>query len=212
MSLTPGYSGLLVCSADGVFDSRFNRYLTGTEDHPESCINSITTIVSLDLDSQPFKRNCISDLAEISDGAAESADEILLQKHYFCCTAQNSVFVDAKILLQNTFLLTQNLVFLSVKPMGHLEMVTGATNSSRLNERSYPGILDVTQSKIFLLLAAFRLKEHLQSIRYQKLRMIHAPTPGLPILEMEQQNNSQQLLQHLPSLSFSSWTHHFQPD
>lgn len=31
MPLTPDYDGPLVCYADGVFDSRFNRYLTVRE-------------------------------------------------------------------------------------------------------------------------------------------------------------------------------------
>ncbi|KAG8377648.1 hypothetical protein BUALT_Bualt08G0054800 [Buddleja alternifolia] len=53
--LTPDYSGPLVCYADGVFDSRFNRYLTVREDRRESCTNSITTIVSIDLDSNHTK-------------------------------------------------------------------------------------------------------------------------------------------------------------
>ncbi|KAL2455144.1 alpha/beta-Hydrolases superfamily protein [Abeliophyllum distichum] len=47
--LTPDYDGPLVCYADGVFDSRFNRYLTVREDRRESSTNPITTIVSVDL-------------------------------------------------------------------------------------------------------------------------------------------------------------------
>lgn len=35
--------------ADGVFDTRFNRYVTVREDHRESSLNSITSIVSIDL-------------------------------------------------------------------------------------------------------------------------------------------------------------------
>ncbi|PIN12817.1 Dipeptidyl aminopeptidase [Handroanthus impetiginosus] len=49
--LTPDYGGPLVCYADGVFDSRFNRYLTVREDRRESSTNAITTIVSIDLSS-----------------------------------------------------------------------------------------------------------------------------------------------------------------
>lgn len=47
--LTPDYNGPLVCYADGVFDFRFNRYLTVREDRRESSTNPITTIVSVDL-------------------------------------------------------------------------------------------------------------------------------------------------------------------
>lgn len=47
--LTPDYDGPLVCYADGVFDSRFNRYLTVREDRRESSTNPTTTIVSVDL-------------------------------------------------------------------------------------------------------------------------------------------------------------------
>ncbi|KAL2455143.1 alpha/beta-Hydrolases superfamily protein [Abeliophyllum distichum] len=47
--LTPDYDGPLVCYADGVFDSRFNRYLTVREDRRESSTNPTATIVSVDL-------------------------------------------------------------------------------------------------------------------------------------------------------------------
>ncbi|KAI3465396.1 hypothetical protein Pfo_022059 [Paulownia fortunei] len=53
--LTPDYGGPLVCYADGVFDSRFNRYLTVREDRRESSINATTTIVSIDLWSNNIK-------------------------------------------------------------------------------------------------------------------------------------------------------------
>ncbi|XP_055818077.1 uncharacterized protein LOC129886313 isoform X2 [Solanum dulcamara] len=49
LPLTPDYGGRSVCYADGVFDSRFNRYVTVREDQRESGINAITTIVSIDL-------------------------------------------------------------------------------------------------------------------------------------------------------------------
>ncbi|KAJ8526487.1 hypothetical protein K7X08_028964 [Anisodus acutangulus] len=49
LPLTPDYGGRSVCFADGVFDSRFNRYVTVREDQRESPINAITTIVSIDL-------------------------------------------------------------------------------------------------------------------------------------------------------------------
>ncbi|KAG9147108.1 hypothetical protein Leryth_005343 [Lithospermum erythrorhizon] len=47
--ITPDYGKPLVCYADGMFDSRFNRYVTVMEDCRESGTNSITTIVSIDL-------------------------------------------------------------------------------------------------------------------------------------------------------------------
>ncbi|GER36345.1 alpha/beta-Hydrolases superfamily protein [Striga asiatica] len=53
--LTPNYSGAHVCYADGVFDSRFNRYLTVREDHRESSTNPTTTIVSIDLSDDHVK-------------------------------------------------------------------------------------------------------------------------------------------------------------
>ncbi|KAH6834538.1 alpha/beta-Hydrolases superfamily protein [Perilla frutescens var. hirtella] len=53
--LTPDYNGPLVCYADGVFDFRFNRYLTVREDRRESSINPITTIVSVDLCGNDIK-------------------------------------------------------------------------------------------------------------------------------------------------------------
>ncbi|XP_060187216.1 uncharacterized protein LOC132616664 isoform X1 [Lycium barbarum] len=49
LPLTSDYGGRSVCYADGVFDSRFNRYVTVREDQRESGINAITTIVSIDL-------------------------------------------------------------------------------------------------------------------------------------------------------------------
>ncbi|KAL0438664.1 UNVERIFIED_CONTAM: hypothetical protein Slati_2349400 [Sesamum latifolium] len=53
--ITPDYGGPLICYADGVFDSRFNRYLTVREDRRESSINATTTIVSIDLSSNDVK-------------------------------------------------------------------------------------------------------------------------------------------------------------
>ncbi|KAG9147109.1 hypothetical protein Leryth_005345 [Lithospermum erythrorhizon] len=49
MPITPDYGQALVCYADGVFDSRFNRYVTLREDLRGSGNDSITTIVSVDL-------------------------------------------------------------------------------------------------------------------------------------------------------------------
>ncbi|KAK4390597.1 Dipeptidyl peptidase family member 6 [Sesamum angolense] len=53
--ITPDYGGPLVCYADGVFDSRFNRYLTVREDRRESSTNATTAIVSVDLSSNDVK-------------------------------------------------------------------------------------------------------------------------------------------------------------
>ncbi|KAL3617943.1 hypothetical protein CASFOL_038264 [Castilleja foliolosa] len=53
--LTPDYSGPHVCYADGVFDVRFNRYLTVMEDQRESSSNPTTTIVFVDLCSDNVK-------------------------------------------------------------------------------------------------------------------------------------------------------------
>ncbi|KAH7850529.1 hypothetical protein Vadar_034398 [Vaccinium darrowii] len=49
LPLTPDYGGPVVCYADGVFDSRFNRYVTVREDRREDHLNATTTIVSLNL-------------------------------------------------------------------------------------------------------------------------------------------------------------------
>ncbi|XP_073124184.1 dipeptidyl-peptidase 5 [Henckelia pumila] len=53
--LTPDYGGPLVCYADGVFDSRVNRYLTVMEDRRESSTNATTTIASIDLNSNHIR-------------------------------------------------------------------------------------------------------------------------------------------------------------
>ncbi|XP_068641443.1 uncharacterized protein [Aristolochia californica] len=47
--LTPDYGGPAVRYADGVFDSRFNRYITVREDHRESSLNPTTDVVAIDL-------------------------------------------------------------------------------------------------------------------------------------------------------------------
>ncbi|XP_008797283.2 uncharacterized protein LOC103712518 [Phoenix dactylifera] len=47
--LSPDYSEPLVRYADGVFDPHFNRYLTIMEDQRKSCLNPITSIVSINL-------------------------------------------------------------------------------------------------------------------------------------------------------------------
>ncbi|XP_038715564.1 uncharacterized protein LOC120009168 [Tripterygium wilfordii] len=47
--LSPDYEDPLVRYADGVFDLRFNRYITVREDCRESSRNAITTIVAMDL-------------------------------------------------------------------------------------------------------------------------------------------------------------------
>ncbi|KAJ4851045.1 hypothetical protein Tsubulata_049926 [Turnera subulata] len=48
--LTPDYGGLVVTYADGVFDSRFNRFITVMEDRRISSTNATTTIVAVNLD------------------------------------------------------------------------------------------------------------------------------------------------------------------
>ncbi|XP_057973331.1 uncharacterized protein LOC131161527 [Malania oleifera] len=52
MPITPDYGGPRVCYADGVFDSRFNRYVTVREDLRESSLNPITTIVAVGLNDE----------------------------------------------------------------------------------------------------------------------------------------------------------------
>ncbi|KAI8013496.1 Dipeptidyl aminopeptidase BIII [Camellia lanceoleosa] len=52
LPLTPDYGGPLVCYADGVFNSRFNRYVTVREDRRQDSLNPTTTIVSIDLNDQ----------------------------------------------------------------------------------------------------------------------------------------------------------------
>ncbi|KAA8537709.1 hypothetical protein F0562_027301 [Nyssa sinensis] len=47
--LTRDYGGPIVCYADGVFDLRFNRYVTVREDRRENSLNPTTTIISIDL-------------------------------------------------------------------------------------------------------------------------------------------------------------------
>ncbi|KAF8410015.1 hypothetical protein HHK36_002535 [Tetracentron sinense] len=47
--LTPDYGEPVVCYADGVFDSRFNRYVTIREDRRESSLNPTTTIGAIGL-------------------------------------------------------------------------------------------------------------------------------------------------------------------
>ncbi|KAJ0848829.1 putative bleomycin hydrolase transcription factor WD40-like family [Helianthus annuus] len=50
VALTPDFGGPLVAYADGVFDKRFNRYITVREDRRESVSTSVTTIVAVELD------------------------------------------------------------------------------------------------------------------------------------------------------------------
>ncbi|XP_074279287.1 uncharacterized protein LOC141604721 [Silene latifolia] len=47
--ITPDYGGPLVCYADGVFDSRFPRYITVMEDQRESTLNPTTSIAAINL-------------------------------------------------------------------------------------------------------------------------------------------------------------------
>ncbi|KAM1134065.1 hypothetical protein ACFX19_043945 [Malus domestica] len=53
--LTPDYGGPVISYADGVFDARFNRFVTVQEDRRESSINSITTIVSVGIDGKDIR-------------------------------------------------------------------------------------------------------------------------------------------------------------
>jgi dipeptidyl aminopeptidase/acylaminoacyl peptidase len=46
--ITPDYGGPLVSYADGVFDARFDRFVTVCEDRRESSVNATTSIVSID--------------------------------------------------------------------------------------------------------------------------------------------------------------------
>lgn len=55
VALTPDYGEPLVCYADGVFDKRFNRYVTIREDRRESSKNSVATIVSLELNDETIR-------------------------------------------------------------------------------------------------------------------------------------------------------------
>ncbi|KAL6216539.1 hypothetical protein ACLB2K_009762 [Fragaria x ananassa] len=55
--LTPDYGGPVVSYADGVFDARFNRFITVREDCRESSINSITTIVTVRLDGNGIQES-----------------------------------------------------------------------------------------------------------------------------------------------------------
>ncbi|GMI96757.1 hypothetical protein like AT5G36210 [Hibiscus trionum] len=48
--ITPDYGGPVISYADGVLDSRFNRYITVMEDRRVSSINSTTTITAVPLD------------------------------------------------------------------------------------------------------------------------------------------------------------------
>ncbi|TQD97503.1 hypothetical protein C1H46_016904 [Malus baccata] len=52
---TPDYGGPVISYADGVFDARFNRFVTVQEDRRESSINSITTIVSVGIDGKDIR-------------------------------------------------------------------------------------------------------------------------------------------------------------
>ncbi|XP_052200679.1 uncharacterized protein LOC127807097 [Diospyros lotus] len=52
LPLTPDYGGPLACYADGVFDSRFNRYIAVREDRHEDSLNATTAIISIDLNNR----------------------------------------------------------------------------------------------------------------------------------------------------------------
>ncbi|CAN1197445.1 Dipeptidyl peptidase family member 6 [Linum perenne] len=53
--LTPDYGGPVITYADGVFDYRFNRYLTVREDCRKSSTNGTTTIVSVGLNEKDIQ-------------------------------------------------------------------------------------------------------------------------------------------------------------
>ncbi|BBG95280.1 alpha/beta-Hydrolases superfamily protein, partial [Prunus dulcis] len=53
--LTPDYGGPVVSYADGVFDARFNRFVTVQEDRRQSSTNSTTTIVTVGLDGKNIR-------------------------------------------------------------------------------------------------------------------------------------------------------------
>ncbi|XWS24279.1 hypothetical protein CRYUN_Cryun28dG0087300 [Craigia yunnanensis] len=53
--ITPDYGGPVVSYADGIFDSRFYRYITVMEDRRESSINATTTIAAIPLDGGNFQ-------------------------------------------------------------------------------------------------------------------------------------------------------------
>ncbi|CAN0922225.1 Dipeptidyl aminopeptidase BIII [Linum grandiflorum] len=53
--ITPDYGGPVITYADGVFDQRFNRYLTVREDCRESSTNGTTTIVAVGLNGKDIK-------------------------------------------------------------------------------------------------------------------------------------------------------------
>ncbi|KAJ4966550.1 hypothetical protein NE237_018399 [Protea cynaroides] len=55
LPITPDYGGPLVRYADGVFDSRFNRYVTVREDHHQSSLNPTTEIVSVGLNTEDIQ-------------------------------------------------------------------------------------------------------------------------------------------------------------
>ncbi|KAI3512083.1 hypothetical protein L1887_19263 [Cichorium endivia] len=53
--LTPDYGGPLVSYADGVYDTSLNRYITVSEDRRKSSLDSITSIVSIELGDNAVK-------------------------------------------------------------------------------------------------------------------------------------------------------------
>ncbi|KAE8100622.1 hypothetical protein FH972_018505 [Carpinus fangiana] len=53
--LTPDYGGPLVSYADGVFDARFNRYVTVQEDRRENSLNPTTTIVAIEIGNKDIQ-------------------------------------------------------------------------------------------------------------------------------------------------------------
>ncbi|KAK4782286.1 hypothetical protein SAY86_016388 [Trapa natans] len=53
--ITPDYGGPLVCYADGVFDFRFNRYITVREDRRKDSMNPATEIVTVALSNDDIQ-------------------------------------------------------------------------------------------------------------------------------------------------------------
>ncbi|KAF8022931.1 hypothetical protein BT93_F0446 [Corymbia citriodora subsp. variegata] len=49
LPITPDYGGPSVCYVDGVFDSKFGRYIAVREDRRDSSLNPTTTVVAIDL-------------------------------------------------------------------------------------------------------------------------------------------------------------------
>ncbi|KAK6160739.1 hypothetical protein DH2020_004120 [Rehmannia glutinosa] len=170
MPLTPDYSGPLVCYADGVFDSRFNSYLTVREDRRESSTNPTTTIVSVDLCSNNVKEpeilvggNDFYAFPRIDHKGERVAwiewghpnmpwdrSELWVGylsengeiKNRICVAGGDPSIVESP---------TEPKWSPEVRDKYNGNTLTNEVDNAWLNGRSYLGILDVTQSKISLL-------------------------------------------------------------